>query len=155
MQLSLPWEITPNRGGKGSNTQNIGCSRGGRTAQIHVIAESQGRLFRFSPTRGNIGDTTAAYKLMAQLLPKGCLIGGMAYDAQDLQVVEVAPSPWTVCGLHELGPGRRQAAYLSGCASAQCRAGTLGIVVADPTRKPPCSSEPVTNGMQVGLAGFA
>ena len=54
-------------GGKGGvREQAIGRSRGGRTTKIHGIADSQGRLFRFSLTPGNIADITAAHELAAK-----------------------------------------------------------------------------------------
>ena len=61
--------------------QAIGRSRGGRTTKIHVITDSEGRLFRFILTPGNIADITAAYELAARLPSNGCLIGDMGYDA--------------------------------------------------------------------------
>ena len=74
-------------GGKGgAREQAIGRSRGGRTTKIHGIADSQGRLFRFSLTPGNIADITAAYELAAKLPSNGCLIGDMGYDAKKLRV---------------------------------------------------------------------
>ena len=70
-------------GGKGgAREQAIGRSRGGRTTKIHGIADSQGRLFRFSLTPGNIADITAAHELAAKLPSNGCLIGDMGYDAK-------------------------------------------------------------------------
>ena len=74
-------------GGKGgAREQAIGHSRGGRTTKIHGIADSQGRLFRFSLTPGNIADITAAHELAAKLPSNGCLIGDMGYDAKKLRV---------------------------------------------------------------------
>ena len=74
-------------GGKGgAREQAIGRSRGGRTTKIHGIADSQGRLFRFSLTPGNIADITAAHELAAKLPSNGCLIGDMGYDAKKLRV---------------------------------------------------------------------
>jgi len=73
-------------GAGGAAKQAIGRSRGGRTTKIHGIADSQGRLFRFSLSAGNVADTTAAYDLVAQLPPDGCLIGDMGYDAKKLRV---------------------------------------------------------------------
>jgi transposase len=74
-------------GGKGgARVQQIGRSRGGRTTKIHGIAGSQGRLFRFSLTGGNIADITAAYELALQLPSNRCLIGDMGYDAKTLRV---------------------------------------------------------------------
>jgi transposase len=70
----------------GAAKQEIGRSRGGRTTKIHGIADSQGRLFRFSLTGGNIADITAAYELALKLPSNGCLIGDMGYDAKDLRV---------------------------------------------------------------------
>lgn len=55
--------------------------RGGRTTKIHAITDSQGRLFRFSLTPGNVADITEGYRLAAQLPSNGCLIGDMGYDA--------------------------------------------------------------------------
>src|ERR1700733_11900661 len=70
-------------GGKGgARKQAIGRSRGGRTTKIHGVADSQGRLFRFSLTPGNIADITAAHELAAKLPSNGCLIGDMGYDAK-------------------------------------------------------------------------
>ena len=54
--------------------------------KIHGIADSQGRLFRFSLTAGNIADITASYELAAQLPSNGCLIGDMGYDAKKLRM---------------------------------------------------------------------
>jgi transposase len=70
---------------RGAEAQAIGVSRGGRTTKIHVITDSQGRLFRFSLTPGNITDITAAYPLAAALPPRGCLIGDAGYDATELR----------------------------------------------------------------------
>jgi transposase len=57
-------------GGKGgAREQAIGRSRGGRTTKIHGIADSQGRLFRFSLTPGNIADITAAHELAVNCRP--------------------------------------------------------------------------------------
>jgi len=61
----------------GASKQAIGRSRGGRTTKIHGIIDSQGRLFRFSLTAGNVADITAAYELAAKLPSNGCLIGDM------------------------------------------------------------------------------
>jgi transposase len=65
----------------GASEQAIGRSRGGRTTKIHGVADSQGRLFRFTLTAGNIADITAAHGLAAKLPSNGCLIGDMGYDA--------------------------------------------------------------------------
>lgn len=65
--------------------QAIGRSRGGRTTKIHAITDSQGRLFLFSLTPGNVADITAAYELTTHLPPKGCLIGDTGYDALKLR----------------------------------------------------------------------
>jgi transposase len=74
-------------GGKGgASKQAIGRSRGGRTTKIHGVTDSQGRLFRFSLTAGNIADITAAHELAAKLPSNGCLIGDMGYDAKKLRV---------------------------------------------------------------------
>ena len=70
----------------GARKLAIGRSRGGRTTKIHGIADSQGRLFRFSLTAGNIADITAAHELAAKLPCNGCLIGDMGYDAKKLRV---------------------------------------------------------------------
>ena len=70
----------------GARKQAIGRSRGGRTTKIHGIADSQGRLFRFCLTPGNIADITAGYELAAQLPFNGCLIGDMGYDAKKRRV---------------------------------------------------------------------
>jgi transposase len=70
----------------GAREQAIGRSRGGRTTKIHGIVDSEGRLFRFTLTAGNIADITAAYELAAQLPSNGCLIGDMGYDATKLRV---------------------------------------------------------------------
>lgn len=70
---------------RGAQTQAIGVSRGGRTTKIHAITDSQGRLFQFSLTPGNIADITAAYPLAATLPPRGCLIGDAGYDATELR----------------------------------------------------------------------
>jgi transposase len=70
----------------GASKQAIGRSRGGRTTKIHGITDSQGRLFRFSLTAGNVADITAAYELAAKLPSNGCLIGDMGYDAKKLRV---------------------------------------------------------------------
>jgi transposase len=70
----------------GARKQAIGRSRGGRTTKIHGITDSQGRLFRFSLTAGNIADITAGYELAAKLPSNGCLIGDMGYDAKKLRV---------------------------------------------------------------------
>jgi transposase len=73
-------------GGKeGAKAQAIGRSRGGRTTKIHAVADSEGRLFRFSLTPGNVADITAAYELITDLPDKGCLIGDMGYDARKLR----------------------------------------------------------------------
>jgi hypothetical protein len=47
------------------------------------MADSQGRLFRFSLTAADI---TAAHELAAKLPSNGCLIGDMGYDAKKLRV---------------------------------------------------------------------
>jgi transposase len=74
-------------GGEGGvRKQKIGRSRGGRTTKIHGIADSQGRLFSFSLTAGNIADITAGHELAAQLPSNGCLIGDMGYDAKKFRV---------------------------------------------------------------------
>ena len=70
---------------RGAEAQAIGVSRGGRTTKIHTITDSQGRLFQFSLTPGNIADITAAYPLAAALPPRGCLIGDAGYDATELR----------------------------------------------------------------------
>ena len=70
---------------RGASAQAIGRSRGGRTTKIHAITDSQGRLFRFELTPGNIADITAAYELAAKLPSNGCLIGDMGYDALQLR----------------------------------------------------------------------
>jgi transposase len=70
---------------RGAKAQAIGRSRGGRTTKIHAIADSQGRLFRFLLTPGNVADITAAYELTPRLPVKGCLIGDMGYDARKLR----------------------------------------------------------------------
>jgi transposase len=70
----------------GAKQQAIGRSRGGRTTKIHGIADSQGRLFSFSLTPGNVADITAAYDLARKLPSNGCLIGDMGYDAKDFRV---------------------------------------------------------------------
>jgi len=70
-------------GGKGgAQKQAIGRSRGGRTTKIHGVIDSQGQLFRFILTPGNIADITAAHELAAKLPSNGCLIGDMGYDAK-------------------------------------------------------------------------
>lgn len=71
---------------RGAKTQAIGRSRGGRTTKIHAVTDSQGRLFRYSLTPGNVADITAAYDLTEQLPDKGCLIGDMGYDARRLRM---------------------------------------------------------------------
>jgi transposase len=71
---------------RGAKAQAIGRSRGGRTTKIHAIADSQGRLFGFSLTPGNVADVKAAYDLTAPLPDKGCLIGDMGYDARRLRL---------------------------------------------------------------------
>ena len=70
----------------GARKQAIGRSRGGRTTKIHGVADSQGRLFRFTLTAGNIADITAAHELAAKLPSNGCLIGDMGYDAKKFRV---------------------------------------------------------------------
>jgi transposase len=70
---------------RGAEAQAIGVSRGGRTTKIHAITDSQGRLFRFFLTPGNIADITAAYSLAAALPSRGCLIGDAGYDATELR----------------------------------------------------------------------
>jgi transposase len=70
---------------RGPAEQAIGRSRGGRTTKIHAITDSQGRLFRFSLTPGNVADITEAYRLAEQLPSNGCLIGDMGYDALELR----------------------------------------------------------------------
>jgi hypothetical protein len=70
-------------GGKGgAQKQAIGRSRGGRTTKIHGVIDSQGQLFRFILTPGNIADITAAHELAPKLPSNGCLIGDMGYDAK-------------------------------------------------------------------------
>jgi hypothetical protein len=41
------------------------------------VADSQGRLFRFTLTAGNIADITAAHELAAKLPSNGCLISDL------------------------------------------------------------------------------
>ena len=94
---------------RGCKEQDIGRSRGGRTTKIHAITDSQGRLFRFSLTAGNVADITEAYQLAKQLPSNGCLIGDMGYDALELRqqlafrgTASVIPShptrkhPWSI-----------------------------------------------------------
>jgi hypothetical protein len=50
-----------------------------------AVDNSEGRLFGFSLTLGNIADITAGYELAAQLPSNGCLIGHMGYDAKKLR----------------------------------------------------------------------
>jgi transposase len=73
-------------GAGGAAEQRIGRSRGGRTTKVHGIADSQGRLFRFSPTAGNAADITEACNLAARLPSNGCLIGDTGYDAKQLRI---------------------------------------------------------------------
>lgn len=80
-RVSGPWTSTSSD----TKTQAIGRSRGGRTTKIHAVTDSQGRLFHFSLTPGNVADITAAYDLVPHLPVKGCLIGDMGYDALQLR----------------------------------------------------------------------
>lgn len=68
-----------------STGRALRCITGGRTTKIYAITDSQGRLFQFSLTPGNIADITAAYPLVATLPPRGCLIGDAGYYATELR----------------------------------------------------------------------
>jgi transposase len=70
---------------KGGFAEAIGRSRGGRTSQIHALADDRGSPVAFALTPGNVADITMAAPLLGAVARPKRLLADKAYDADSLR----------------------------------------------------------------------
>ncbi len=70
---------------RGEFSQAIGISRGGRTTNIHCLADARGRIVTLALTPGNIADITMTLPLLEAMRPTKRLIADKVYDADKLR----------------------------------------------------------------------
>ena len=69
---------------KGGQSEALGRSRGGLSAKIHLVADAQGRLMRFTLTGGRRADVSQAIPLLSGI-DTGTVVADKGYESNRVQ----------------------------------------------------------------------